>query len=78
CASLVSQGADQPQLEAAVSRLSLEPGVSALSWEVVEDGAAGAERSELYHCVGDRSAWWTRLDHLRRAASPPRPVTARG
>jgi putative Mg2+ transporter-C (MgtC) family protein len=41
CASLVSQGADQPQLEAAVSRLSLEPGVSAVSWEVVEDGAAG-------------------------------------
>jgi putative Mg2+ transporter-C (MgtC) family protein len=78
CASLVSQGADQPQLEAAVSRLSLEPEVSALSWEVVEDGAAGAERSGLYHCVGDRSAWWTRLDHLRRAASPPRPVTARG
>jgi putative Mg2+ transporter-C (MgtC) family protein len=45
-ASLLTQTADQAQLEAAVSRLSLEPGVSAVTWEVVEDGAILGDRDE--------------------------------
>jgi putative Mg2+ transporter-C (MgtC) family protein len=41
-ASLIMADRNDTLLEQVISRLSLEPGVSAVSWKVVENGAAQA------------------------------------
>lgn len=46
-ASLLAQGGDPALLEAAVSRLSLEPGVTAVTWEVVDDGNGAGDADDL-------------------------------
>ena len=45
-ALLTGLGADQPRLEQAVSRLSLEPGVSAVSWRVKDPASVGVDGEE--------------------------------
>ena len=45
-ATLLTQGADQAQLEAGVSRLSLEPGVSAVTWEMVDRAVEEDEQAD--------------------------------
>ena len=45
-ASLTTTDADQAQLESAVSRLSLEPGVSAVTWELVGDRGGADEDAD--------------------------------
>ena len=45
-ALLTCLGADQPRLEQAVSRLSLEQGVSAVSWRVKDPASVGADGEE--------------------------------
>ena len=45
-AELLGVGADQARLEQAVSRLSLEPGVSAVSWKVRDTNHLGVDGDE--------------------------------
>ena len=59
-AFLQAHGADQTQLEQAVSRLSLEPGVSAVSWQLKGPDAESMSVGEE-DVVQPSNGGWQRL-----------------
>jgi putative Mg2+ transporter-C (MgtC) family protein len=64
-AFLLAHGVDQTQLEQAVSRLSLEPGISAVSWQLRSPDTASMSGGEE-DAVQASTAGWQQLTGPRQ------------